>query len=384
MRRAAAEALRPFGMENTAGREIRTLGVAERQLVEIARATATEARVLILDEPTSSLNPTEVELFFEHVRRIRDGGTAVILITHRIDEIIETADRVSALRDGRLVHTGPIEDLDAAAIVALIAGRPLEEAAPRRVAEVHAPLLEAHVPHSDGRSWELSVGAGEIVGVAGLLGSGAQELIGALSGQVVHPDERVSLGDVDLSGAPLARRVTAGLCLLPGDHARSLALHLPVEDNVLLPNLARFRSGPVVARARLRDTVRRLVAELGVRPADPRARVAALSGGNKQKVAIAKWLASNARVILMDDPFRGVDVGARHEIAGVIDEFVRGGGGVVFYSSDTRELTALADRVVVMRAGDVVSEFSSPPFDGEAIMASATGASMAVGSGTGR
>lgn len=370
----AAEILAPFDLRDRVMASIRSLTVAEKQIVEIAKALSRDAGVLILDEPTSSLNPSEAEQLFEHVRRLRDEGCAVVFISHRMDEVMEIADCVTVLRDGQHVTTTGVDEVDGDDIVAMIVGRSLDQAFPEIGGESGEELLTAQSlrPTPWQGPWDLEVRAGEILGVAGLLGSGVGELVRTITGAHPQAGGEVILAGEDVSRRDIGGRIKAGLCLVSGDLDESLADNLTIAENIVLPNLGELsRLG--IRKAKASDElVRALIDSLDVRPPEPDVRVDALSGGNKQKVAIAKWLASRPRVLVMDDPFRGVDVGAKTEICRVMSEFAGSGRGILFASSDLFELLGMSERLVVMRRGEMVREFSRE-FQQEEITAAVLG-----------
>lgn len=370
----ATEALRPFGLHHKVQARIRDLTVAERQIVEIAKALSRDARILILDEPTSSLNPSETDRLFEHVRRLREEGAAIVFISHRVEEVMDLSDRVTVLRDGKHIATQRIDQTNADEIVSLIVGRSLDQGFPEPNVERGQKLLEADdiKASRDEGPWNLNVRKGEILGVSGLLGSGVRELVGAVSGAGQHSEGELRLGDDDLSRTNIKGRIRAGLCFVPGDLEEAVADNLTIAENILLPNLDRLSRWGVIRSRRSDQIVEELIERLDIRPADPAALVSNLSGGNKQKVAVAKWLVRQVRLLVMDDPFKGVDVGAKMEVCRVMSDFVEQEQGILFASSDLLELLGMSDRILVMHAGEIVEEFEGS-FEREAIMAAALG-----------
>ena len=370
MRREAAERLRAFGLDAKVNLPVRELGVAERQLIEIARALDGQARLLILDEPTASLGAEESAELFRHVGAIRERGAAIILIAHNLEEVLSIADRITVLRNGRLIETVPRAGVDRERLVRSIVGRELAAGYPKVAVPAGEPVLEANTAPGQAA---ITLRRSEILGLPTFIGAGVDGLLARLAGRV-----KASAGDIRLDGRAigrdsLRRRVGAGLCLVPGDTlAEGLVPAFSIEDNILLPNLSQFSRGGVVRRRALRKAVEGLIAELDIRPADPTIPVRRLSGGNRQKVAIAKWLASGARVFLMDDPTKAVDVGAKAEIYRLLGEVVQDGGAVLLVSSDLDELVGLSDRVVVLRASEVVATFDTP-LAKEALLAATAG-----------
>ncbi len=359
MLRRASVQLAPFNLAGKAGFDLRDLSVAERQIVEISRELAKHARLLILDEPTSALSAEETETLFAHIRSLREQGVAIVFISHNLGEVLAIADRISVLRDGRLVTTAPARTMDADMLAQLIVGREMAEpvlAKARR--DAGGVVLEAGV--GGGR---IALRSGEILGIPTYIGSAVRDLLDRLSGLHRTGAGRLRFKGADIGRSSIAARVRMGLCFVPGDStAEGLVPKLSVEDNILLPSLARFTRAGIIDRRAGRRAVGALVESLDVRPADPLAPVERLSGGNRQKVAIAKWLLAGADVLVMDDPARGVDIGAKVELYRVIAGHAQKGGAVVLASSDLDELLALSDRVVVLRGDAVIATFQERPF----------------------
>lgn len=333
-------------------------GTAYWQLTEIAKVLAQEARVLIMDEPTASLAKHEAQALFELIRRLQSQGISVIYISHRMDEITQIADRVTVLRDGRKIVTGIVGDLDPAQIVEHIVGRRVAamEYEARAVDRSGIPLLEAR--HLQGgtrvRDVSFELFPGEILGIAGLMGSGRTELARCLfgidrldSGEVLIRGRRVSIGDASSA-------IKAGLALIPEDRRlQGLVLQHSVRDNLLLPLLPGLRRGPLIDDSAGSRMVDALVQKLGIRVANPARPVALLSGGNQQKVVIAKWMATQPEVLIMDEPTAGVDIGTKSEIITMVRKFTAGGKSVILISSELPELLAVSDRVLVLHEGSV-------------------------------
>ena len=353
---------------------VASLATGQRQLLEIARALRARARVLILDEPTSSLTDVEAELLFAVVGELRAAGAAIVYVSHRLGEVQRLADRVVGLRDGRNSGELARAEISHERIVGLMVGR--EFAPPAR--RSHPPggvqldvrgLVTSAWPRA---SVDLQVCAGEIVGVAGLLGAGRSELLRAMFGVDVPLAGTVGVGGMPIQGRGPAAAAAAGLVLVPEDRQhQGLVLGHSVADNLSLPTLRRrgFRVDP----ARERELAARWCRELDVRAASPALRVGSLSGGNQQKVVLGKWLAAAPKVLLLDEPTRGVDVGARAEIYARLDALASQGLAVLFVSSELEEVFALADRVLVVHQGRIAGELPRERFDERVIMGLATG-----------
>ncbi len=336
------------------------LSAADRQLVEITRAIVEARKVIVMDEPTSSLTSGEVEELFRLIRDLKKRGLAVIYISHRLEELDEIADRLTILRDGKAVWTGPWGVLTTDEMIRHMAGRELKEIFPSRKAVIGDVRLRVEdlslPPKFEGVSFE--VRSGEVVGIAGLAGAGRTELVEAIYG--AHPAQS---GRILIDGRPIEhpsahRSVAGGLGLLTEDRKRTgLCLNLPMATNITLANVsALLRGGRLQSRTE-NDVARRYIDKLNIRPPAPLKPVGRLSGGNQQKTLLARWLYADSRIFLLDEPTRGVDVAARSEIYREVNELAEAGAAVVMVSSDLPELLGMADRILVMRRGHLVAEF---------------------------
>jgi ribose transport system ATP-binding protein len=360
-------------------RQIGTLGLGHLQLVEIAAALARRCDVLVLDEPTAALNPRESEVLFTQMARLRAAGTALVLITHRLEEVARTADRVSVLRDGRLVVTRAAAELPRDEIVRLMVGRDLVDPPPRPAATPGAIALRVEGlsgPRYQDVSFE--VRSGEILGLAGLMGAGRTEVLRAVFGADRTTSGRVFVGPETTPAriASPADAVRMGLALVTEDRrTQGLLLPLAVRANVTLGSLRRA-AGPFGAvRAAVEDGLARPVVEsLGVRTRSLDQPVAQLSGGNQQKVLLARALLQDPAVLLVDEPTRGVDVGARAEVHRLLLELAARGKAIVVASSEIDELFLLADRILVLARGRVTGSFARGTWSAEAVMAAAVSA----------
>ncbi len=357
-RRLAAAALARLGADIDPEQRLGELPVAGRQLVEIARALLREARLLILDEPTAALTPREADALLGILDDLRGRGIAVLFVSHRLDEVLRIADRVTVMRDGATLGTWPARALTRAALIELMVGRPLDQEYPRRRGAPGAPRLEARgLRGGRVRGVSFAVHGGEVLGVAGLAGAGRTDLA-----RLVFGAERVAGGELRLDGRPAAIRsprdaIRQGVCLLTEDRqGEGLALDLPARDNFALPNLARWSRGGWIDRRAEALAFARQTAALGIRLASPRQPARQLSGGNQQKLLVARWLESDARVLIFDEPTRGIDVGARHDIYRLIDRLAAQGKAIVMISSDLPEVLGMSDRILVMREGRVAGE----------------------------
>ncbi len=333
------------------------LSLADQQLLEIAKALSMKARLVIFDEPTSSLTLSETERLLDVMRQLRADGVAVLFISHRLAEIASIADRVVVLRDGRNVGNLAQGEITRDRMVEMMIGRNIGRDEDRTVRIQGEPVLELRAVKTAAHpsaTVDLTLYKGEILGLAGLVGAGRSELMRSVFGV----DTRQG-GDVIVDGNPLAANsvaasIAAGICLVPEDRKKEgLILDFAVLDNISLPNLHRMRRGWFVDRVAEGDLGTASRSKLGIKTATLETAVASLSGGNQQKVVLAKWLAMEPRVIIMDEPTRGIDVGAKGEVYALMRALADSGVGILMISSDMEEVIGVSDRVAVMRAGRV-------------------------------
>ena len=353
-----------------------TLSAARRQIVEMAKALSMEPRVLILDEPSASLAQQDIERMFAFVRRLRDAGKAIVYISHRLDEIFELADRVTVLRDGAVTGSLAVADTDKAGLVRLMVGRSIEELFPRRVGSHARTTLSVRNLAREGAFEQVSfdVGEGQIVGMYGLVGSGRTELARCLFGA-----DRKSAGSITWQGNAFDARspgeaLRAGIALLTEDRlGDGLVRGLSVRDNAALASLAADSRWGLLGLEHQRQRVGQQVRDLAIRPTNIERDVATLSGGNQQKVVLAKWLLANARLLILDEPTRGVDIGAKRDIYAVIGRLVDAGTSVLLISSDLPEVLGMSDHILVMREGRLVGGFDRAQASEEKLLGCACG-----------
>jgi ABC-type sugar transport system ATPase subunit len=361
-RRRAAEVFRRLGATIDLDLPCRLLTTAQQQLVEIARALASDARVIVMDEPTAALTAGEVERLFGIVRDLEARGIAVVYISHRLDEIFALARRVVVLRDGRQVGGRPVAGLGRTELIEMMVGRSLAEEYPRRSVAPGPPrLVVSGLTRGRAvRDVSFSVRAGEVLALAGLVGAGRTETL-----RLVFGADRRDSGTIALDGRPLDIRsprdaIAAGIGLLTEDRKREgLVLGSSVRENFALPNLGSFAWGGFVDGRREREAFGRHRDQLRIKvPHDGQA-ARNLSGGNQQKVVLAKWLERNCEVLLFDEPTRGIDVGARHEIYLLMNDLAARGKAVVMVSSELPEVLGMADRILVMHDGRITGELDN-------------------------
>ncbi len=332
------------------------LSTAQQQLVEIARAISTESKIILMDEPTSSLSAAQVESLFQLMRRLRSGGLGVILTTHRIEEAFEIADRIVILRDGKLVADRPAKETRPQEVIQWMVGRPVGRLFPERSSAPHKDLLQVN-GLSGGKVREVSfaVRRGEVFGLGGLMGSGRTEVARLLFGA-----DRAERGDIVLNGrkariASPEDAVALGVGFVPEDRKlQALILDLAVRQNMVLASLRSFSRGGVIRRKAIERSVGAYVRDLNVQLRSASQHVRFLSGGNQQKVVLAKWLMLSPRILILDEPTRGIDVGAKAEIYALIDRLASTGIAIVMISSELPELLGMSDRVGVMSEGRLV------------------------------
>ncbi|KAA5831269.1 sugar ABC transporter ATP-binding protein [Saccharopolyspora hirsuta] len=376
MRRRAGELIERMGLDLDTDAVVGELGVAHRQLVEIAKALSLDTRFLIMDEPTAVLSRSEVDRLFGIVRDLTAQGVGVVFISHLLDEVAEIGDRVSVLRDGAKVAEVPA-DTDQDELVRLMVGRTVDQQYPPREAEIGDVQLEVRGLTSRGVLADISftARAGEVVGIGGLVGAGRTELVRALFGADRYDEGEVLVGGRPIPPGDIAAARAAGLALVPEDRAgQGLVLGASVAENLGLATLSDRTKAGLVDLAGQRREAAESVQRLRIRTAGLDQPALTLSGGNQQKIVIGKWLLAEPRVLILDEPTRGIDVGARAEIYELINELARAGTTVLVVSSDLPELLGLSDRVLVLADGRLRGELNGAEATQERVLALAVSA----------
>jgi rhamnose transport system ATP-binding protein len=372
----AALGLHQLGLDLDPRSLIAGLSVAELQFVEIARALLADLQLLILDEPTSALTPAESERLFKIIRTLRDRGKSVLLITHRLEEVEAIADDITVLRDGRHVATGPAEQINRAALVQMMVGRPIETLFTRRQSEeLGKEILRVERLSLVGEFTEISFSlrAGEIVGMAGLVGAGRSEIAQSLFGIRPPGGGRIYLNGRHVVPRDPNQMLRLGLAYLPEDRdGQGLILPESIVDNVTLPIVGRLAHMGILNRASERQIATGATATYDVKTTSIEQPVSSLSGGNRQKVAFAKWLATKPTALILDEPTHGIDIGSKAQVHRIIIDLADLGLGVLLISSDLPELLAISDRILVIAEGRLVSEFSRGEATQEKVMMAAT------------
>ena len=356
------------------------LSISQQQLVEIAKAYSAGPRIIVLDEPTSSLSEHETAALFRILRTMKAAGIAIIYISHRLKEVLEIADDVTVLRDGRLIDTRPAAGITAAEMIRLMVGREVTNVFPKTPSEIGTPVLKV-VGLGDGRDFQdisFEVRAGEILGLTGLVGAGRTELARAIFGLTPASEGRIEINGMATAITSPAAAVKAGIAYVPEDRKDSgIIPSMSVRENISLPVLRRLSRLGRVSMSADRRLATKYTRDFAIAPPDPERRIEQLSGGNQQKAVIARWLSTSPSVLILDEPTRGVDVGAKAEIHRIIGELVAGGMAVVMISSELPEVLGVCDRVVVMRDGRASPPVARAELSEERIMALATGEAAA-------
>lgn len=353
------------------------LSIAQQQMVEIGKALSRQSRVIVMDEPTSSLTEHETDRLFELIRSLKSQGVTIIYISHRLEEIFTIVDRVTVLRDGQWIGTHDITDVTQAELVHMMVGRDIDEMFHKEIALRQNLALEVKHLSSAGflRDIEFQLYHGEIVGLAGLVGSGRTTLARTLFGA-----EKVDGGEIWLDGqratidSPHAA-IQHGIALVPEDRKdQALFLNMAVSDNIVMSDLPELSRLGLIDFAQVRSLAQESVKTLDIRTPSLRQRVRNLSGGNQQKISIARWLALKPRVLILDEPTRGIDVGAKAEIHALMSRLARQGMGILMISSELPEVLGVSDRILVMHEGRITAQFTRDTATQDAIMLAATGA----------
>jgi rhamnose transport system ATP-binding protein len=376
MRERTSALFAELGVQLDPGRRAAGLSIADQQMVEIVKALSTEARVIVMDEPTAALSATEAQRLLDVAGRLRDRGAAVVFVSHRLDEVFALCDRITVMRDGATVAEALVPDTTPGDAVRLMVGRELTELFPKVPAEVGPVVLDVRGLHRTGafRDVSFTVRAGEIVALAGLVGSGRTEVVRAVFGI-----DRYDAGQVILAGTPLRggdprSAVERGVALVPEDR-RQQGLFMPasVARNSAVVVLGKLRRRGLIRAARERELAATWAKRLQLKHASLDQPVERLSGGNQQKVVLAKWLATEPRLLVVDEPTRGIDVGTKAEVHRLLSEQAAKGLAVLMVSSELPEVLGMADRVLVMREGDLVASFDRAEATQERVMLAATG-----------
>ncbi|MBN1200422.1 MAG: sugar ABC transporter ATP-binding protein [Anaerolineae bacterium] len=377
MRREAARLLERVGAGFSPNTPIRRLSVAEQQMVEIAKALSAEARIIIMDEPTSALGEDEVKVLFQIIRNLKEQDIGVVFITHRLEEVFEIADRIVVLRDGEQVGGMPVKEATTDDVIALMVGRAIDKTSQHAGTDIGDTVLEVKGLSRKGVLHDISFSLrrGEILGIAGLVGSGRTE-----SARAIFGADPIDAGELFIDGQRVnikspAVAVNAGIALVPEDRKKhGLVLMHSLQHNIMLPNLnALTVLSEFVSKRRARSLAGEYVERLNIRTPGLGQQVKYLSGGNQQKTVLAKWLAGSPKVLIMDEPTRGIDVGAKAEVHNLMSQLARLGIAIIMISSELPEVLLMSDRILVMHEGRVAAILDREEATQEIIMSYASG-----------
>ena len=360
------------GLHVSPTQTLRSLTVAQCQLIEIIKAISVNAKIIIMDEPTAAITDREVELLFDHIRRLKANGVAIIYISHRMDEIFTICDSITVYRDGHYIGSGSAAELDEAALIKMMVGREITDVFPKLEAPIGETLFEArHITREDNkvRDVSLSVRRGEILGIGGLVGAGRSELVEGIFGM-----HRLSGGEVLVKGQKVSVHSPAdiirhGVALVTEDRkVTGLNLTGTVNDNISMVAIGKTLVNGLYSKAKARKVSAEYIEKLKIKTPSGDQIVGNLSGGNQQKVVISKWLLNDPDIIIMDEPTRGIDVGAKRDIYLLIGSLVQQGKAVILISSEIPELMGVCDRIAVMAEGHLAGELGRAEFSQESIM----------------
>lgn len=372
MKQKAAQALKIVGADINPSTTLENLSVAKQQMTAIASAVAQNAKMIIMDEPTSALSKTEVEKLFDIIENLKAKNIAILFVSHKLDELFRISDRFTVFRDGQYVSTCDKADMDRDKLIALMVGREVKIKNYANLDQNDETVLEVDHLSKKGNFKDISfvLHKGEVLGLTGLVGAGRSEMVQAIFG--IHtPDS----GTIKIEGEPITIRnpweaLKAGIAYVPENRqTQGLVLEKSIEQNMTLPLLKKYTNKfGMVKLEQQRASVNNLIKKLDVRPRDPDLLVKQLSGGNQQKVVIAKWIATNARILIVDEPTTGVDIGAKSEIHSILRELAAQGVSIIMISSELPEVLSVSDRILIMRKGRISGEFINDELTQEMIM----------------
>ena len=342
--------------------KMENLSVSKRQMIEIAKAVSYNAKVIVFDEPTSSLNEGEAEKLFEIIRELKNRGCGIIYISHKMDEILQISDEITIMRDGKHIATKPAKEISTKDIIRLMVGRELNERYPPKTNKILGDLLEIKALNSEDKKLKninISLQKGEILGIAGLDGSGRSELVESIFGLRKSTYSYIRAEGKSIRQKNVREAIKNGFALVTEERrATGLFSILSVEENTVIASLRRYGNFGFVSRKKTRAVTREEIRKLRVKTPSEAVKIENLSGGNQQKVILSRWLLTNPRILMLDEPTRGIDVGSKYEIYKLITELATQGKGIIMVSSEMGELLGMCDRIVVMSGGRIAGELS--------------------------
>jgi ribose transport system ATP-binding protein len=359
--RQAESSLARLGVSIDPRLEVRQLDVAEQQLTEIARVLTRQPKIVLLDEPTSALSDTERERLFEIIGRLRGRGVGIVYISHRLAEVPLIGQRVTVLRDGRAIGTLPVEEGEEDVLVHMMVGRQLAEQFPKAAVQLGEVALGVENFSVDGVIHNLSfeLQQGEILGIFGLMGAGQVELARGLFGLMPHATGHITVDGRETQIRRPSDAIAVGLGLLTRDRREGLVPMLPIPPNITLANVSQYAGSKILNLRSETETAEEYRRDLRIQTPSLDRAVLYLSGGNQQKVVLARWLASHSKILIFDEPTRGIDVGAKAEVFALMNQLTQGGVGIIMISSEMREILAMADRILVMKDGQFTAEYKA-------------------------
>lgn len=380
MRKKAQEILDKMGVNIPTGAVMSELSVGQQQMIEICKALMVDAKVIIMDEPTAALTQTETEALFKVIESLREKGVSIVYISHRMEEIFRLCDRITVLRDGAYIDTREIKDIDMNDVVKMMIGREIGERFPGRNVTLGDEVLKVQGLTKTGVFHDVafSVRAGEVLGVSGLMGAGRTEIMQAIFGNM-----SIDSGEIYIEGKKVqiknpAQAMKAGIGFITEDRkTEGLMLEKSIEENISLANLGKIsKNNAVLSKASERSLVKKGIEEFRIKCFGPEHECNNLSGGNQQKVVLAKWIYTDPKILILDEPTRGVDIGAKKEIYNVINELAAKGVAVIMVSSELPEVLGMSDRIMVVREGEVRGIINKDEADQEKVMTLATGGTI--------
>ena len=379
MRKRVQEILDMLGVDIDPTQRMDELSIGQQQMIEIAKALMIDAKVLIMDEPTAALTQSETEVLFKVVNSLRKKGVSIVYISHRMEEIFELCDRITILRDGTYIDTKRIADIDMNDIVKMMIGREIGERYPVRNSKIGDVAFEVKNLNCPGAFENVSfeVRAGEVLGVSGLMGAGRTEIMQAIFGNMPNVTGQLLLDGKEIKNKNPQQAIQNGIGFITEDRkVEGLMLEESIMKNISLANLGRISNGGVINKKKEQELVNKGIEELRIRCFGPQHECNNLSGGNQQKVIFAKWIYTNPKVLILDEPTRGVDIGAKKEIYNIINELAAKGVAIIMVSSELPEVLGMSDRVMVVREGEVRGILNKEEANQESIMTLATGGEL--------
>ncbi len=370
----AAETISQFGENINVMLPVYKLSTAERQMIEIAKAIIGNVKILAMDEPTAPLTNKEIKKLFEVIRKLKTNGVGIIYISHRLEEIFEIGDRVTVLRDGKFIHSAEMKDVDKNQLIKFMVGRELAEEYPGSKAEKGKEILKVENLSSDRiNDVSFSLKKGEVLGIAGLVGAGRSELVRAIFGADKTISGKIFIDDKEVKINSPNEAIDSGIALLTEDrNLFGLFMNMSIRENISVSSLGKMMNGMFINKQKEISSSQKQFDQLKVKAPSIESSVESLSGGNRQKVVLARWLETNSNILIFDEPTAGIDVGVKFEIYNLINKLAEEGKGIIVISSELPELIGITDRIIVMCEGRITGELSHKEADQEKILGLAT------------